>query len=162
MAFEVVPIAETHIEGFHAALDSVARERHYLYFLEAPALEDASKFVRNTIGKHYPHFVALEDGKVIGWCDVLPVDLRPVRRHTGMLGIGVLARERGRGIGSALLRATLNGARALVSRGSSLRIAWITLGLDGCTSGSDSSARECSAMPCASTERMRMSFAWHC
>jgi RimJ/RimL family protein N-acetyltransferase len=29
-----------------------------------------------------------------------------------MLGIGVLARERGRGIGSALLRATLNGARA--------------------------------------------------
>jgi hypothetical protein len=51
MAFEVVPIAETHIEGFHAALDSVARERRYLYFLEAPALEDASKFVRNTIGK---------------------------------------------------------------------------------------------------------------
>jgi len=112
MAFEVVPIAEAHIEGFHAALDSVARERRYLYFLEAPALEDASKFVRNTIGKSYPHFVALEDGKVIGWCDVLPVDPRPVRRHTGMLGIGVLARERGRGIGGALLRATLNGARA--------------------------------------------------
>ena len=112
MAFDVVPIAEAHIDGFHAALDSVARERRYLYCLEAPVLEDARKFVRNTIGKRYPHFVALEDGKVIGWCDVLPVDLRTVRSHAGMLGIGVLDRERGRGIGSARLRATLHGARA--------------------------------------------------
>ncbi|HZO01916.1 MAG TPA: GNAT family protein, partial [Burkholderiales bacterium] len=44
-------------------------------------------------------------------CDVLPVDLRPLRAHTGMLGIGVLAQWRGRGVGSALLRETLKGAR---------------------------------------------------
>jgi RimJ/RimL family protein N-acetyltransferase len=111
VAFEVVP-AEEHIEGFRAGLDSVARERRYLYFLEAPALKDATKFVLNSIAKRYPHFVALEDDNVIGWCDVLPVDLRPIRAHTGMLGIGVLAHQRGRGIGSALLRKTLNGARA--------------------------------------------------
>jgi RimJ/RimL family protein N-acetyltransferase len=111
MAFEVLPIAESHIEGFRTTLDGVARERRYLYFLEAPALEDAMKFVRNGIAKRYPHFVALEDGEVIGWCDVLPVDLRPLRAHTSMLGIGVLAQWRGRGVGSALLRETLKGAR---------------------------------------------------
>ena len=111
MAFDVVPIAGRHIDGFRATLDAVARERRYLYFLEAPALDDARKFVRNSIAKRYPHLVALEDGKVIGWSDVLPVDLRPLRAHTGTLGIGVLAQWRGRGIGSALLRETLNRAR---------------------------------------------------
>ena len=111
MAFQVVPIAEDHIDGFRATLDGVSRERRYLYFLEAPAPEDVRKFVLNGIGKRYPHFVALEDDQVIGWCDVLPVDPRPIRAHTGMLGIGVLAQRRGGGIGSALLRETLNGAR---------------------------------------------------
>jgi RimJ/RimL family protein N-acetyltransferase len=67
--------------------------------------------VLNSIAKRYPHFVALDGDTVIGWCDVLPVDLRPIRAHTGMLGIGVLAQQRGRGIGSALLRKTLSEAR---------------------------------------------------
>ncbi|HEX6157493.1 MAG TPA: GNAT family N-acetyltransferase [Burkholderiales bacterium] len=111
MAFDVAPIAESHIDGFRATVDAVARERRYLYFLEAPGLEDARKFVLNGIAKRYPHFVALEDGKVIGWCDVLPVDLRPLRAHTGTLGIGLLAQRRGRGVGSALLRETLKAAR---------------------------------------------------
>jgi hypothetical protein len=65
VAFDVVPMAASHIDGFRATLDAVARERRYLYFLEAPALEDAKKFVRNGIAKRHPHFVALEDGKVI-------------------------------------------------------------------------------------------------
>lgn len=112
MAFEVVPIAERHIEGFRATLDSVAREHRYLYFLEAPARKDVRKFVRNGIAKRYPQLVAVDGGKVVGWCDVLPVDSRPLRTHTGTLGIGVLAERRGRGIGSALLRETLNRARA--------------------------------------------------
>ena len=66
----------------------------------------------NSIGKRYPHFVALDDNQVVGWCDVLPADLRALRAHTGMLGIGVLAKQRGRGVGGALLRETLKGARA--------------------------------------------------
>jgi hypothetical protein len=34
-----MPIAEAHISGFRAALDSVARELRFLAFLEAPPLE---------------------------------------------------------------------------------------------------------------------------
>ncbi|HEV2431945.1 MAG TPA: GNAT family N-acetyltransferase [Burkholderiales bacterium] len=102
MTFRVVPIAEEHIEGFWAALDSVARERRYLIFLEAPPFEECRKFVAQNIRRGHPQHVALAAERVVGWCDVLPVD-RPIRAHTGVLGLAVLAAFRGRGIGTALL-----------------------------------------------------------
>jgi ribosomal protein S18 acetylase RimI-like enzyme len=111
MTFHVVPIAEEHIEGFRAVLDSVSRERRYLAFLEAPSLEESRKFVRRNIREGYPQCVALVEERVVGWCDILPID-RPTRAHGGVLGVGVLAEFRGRGIGTALLRATLEKARA--------------------------------------------------
>ena len=55
--------------------------------------------------------MALVGERVVGWCDVLPID-RPTRAHNGVLGIAVLADFRGRGIGTALLREALKGARA--------------------------------------------------
>jgi GNAT superfamily N-acetyltransferase len=64
-----------------------------------------------TFAKRYPACVALVEEKIVGWCDVLPID-RPTRAHTGVLGIGVLAEFRGRGIGTALIRKTLEKARA--------------------------------------------------
>lgn len=67
--------------------------------------------MRRNIRKGHPQYVALVGEKVVGWCDVLPLD-RPIRAHTGVLGLGVLAEFRGRGIGTALLRETLEGARA--------------------------------------------------
>lgn len=70
-----------------------------------------AKFLRNNIRKGYPAFVALTEGKLVGWCDVLPRD-RPTRAHSGVLGLAVLAGFRGRGIGTALLREALGGARA--------------------------------------------------
>jgi RimJ/RimL family protein N-acetyltransferase len=110
-AYSVVPIAEPHIEGFRAAVDSVARELRYLAFLQAPPLEDARKFVRENIAARTPQLVALADGKVVGWCDALPKP-RPALRHTGVLGLGVIEPYRGRGIGPALLEATLAVAKA--------------------------------------------------
>jgi RimJ/RimL family protein N-acetyltransferase len=111
MTFRIVPIAEEYIEDFRAVLDSVARERRYLLFLEAPPPEDVSKFLRNNIRNGYPQYVALVGDRVAGWCDVLPID-RPTRAHNGVLGLGVLAEFRGRGIGTALLSEALQGARA--------------------------------------------------
>ena len=111
MAFRVVPIADEHIAGFRAALDGVARERRFLIFLEAPPLEEVRAFVRHNIRKGNPAFVALAADEVIGWCDVVPLD-RSTRAHTGTLGLGVTAAHRGRGVGTALLRETLQAARA--------------------------------------------------
>jgi RimJ/RimL family protein N-acetyltransferase len=92
-------------------LDAVARERRYLLFLEAPLPEDVGKFVRRNMRKRHPQYVAVAGERVVGWCDVLPID-RPTRAHNGVLGLGVLAEFRGRGIGTALLREALQGARA--------------------------------------------------
>jgi ribosomal protein S18 acetylase RimI-like enzyme len=112
MTFRVVPIAGEHIEGFWAALDSVARERRYLTFLEAPPFEECRNFIAQNIRRGHPQHVALVSERVVGWCDVLPID-RAIRAHTGVLGLAVVAAFRGRGIGTALLRATLERAHAV-------------------------------------------------
>ena len=105
----IVPIEEAHIESFHAALDSVAREHRYLAFLEAPPLASVRDFVLGNIRSGNAQFVAVVDDRVVGWCDVLPKD-RPTRRHSGVLGIGLIEPFRGRGIGSALMTATVDAA----------------------------------------------------
>ena len=111
MAYRVVPIAEEHIEGFRAALDSVARELRYLAMTEAPPPDDIGKWVRSHITSGMPQFVAIADEKVVGWCDVSP-KARSTQSHIGVLGMGVMAPWRGRGIGRMLVDATLKAARA--------------------------------------------------
>ena len=112
MNLEIVPVAEQHIAGFHAAVDSVAREKLYLAMLQAPPLEEAAEFVRNNIRKGNPQFVALVGDRVVGWCDVFP-EKRETMAHGGVLGMGIVEGYRGRGIGAALIRATLERAKAV-------------------------------------------------
>lgn len=106
----VVPVAEEHIAGYHHAVDRVARERRYLAFLEALPIEKSAEFVRENIAQGHPHVVALVDGGVVGWCDICPI-ARPVYRHGGVLGMGIVEEHRGKGIGEALMRAALEQAR---------------------------------------------------
>jgi ribosomal protein S18 acetylase RimI-like enzyme len=108
--FQVVPIAEEHIAGFYATFDSVAREERYLGRLKAPPIEETTDWVRGNIRKGVPQFVALVDGRVVGWCDVRP-ELPETMAHGGVLGMGILEDHRGRGIGRALMSRTLEVAR---------------------------------------------------
>jgi RimJ/RimL family protein N-acetyltransferase len=110
-AIEIVPITEGHIEGFHRALDIVARERRYLAFLEAPPIEATRAFVLNNIKHGHPQFVAISTGDVVGWCDVKPLD-RAIQAHRGVFGVGLLPQFRGQGIGTKLIRSALAAARA--------------------------------------------------
>jgi ribosomal protein S18 acetylase RimI-like enzyme len=111
MSVEIVPIERRHVAGFREVLDGVARERRYLALLEAPPLPRIRSFVRNGLRSGMAQFVAIDDGRVVGWCDVKP-KMHETRRHSGALGMGVAASHRGRGLGSALLRATLDTAHA--------------------------------------------------
>ena len=111
MPVDIVPIEEGHIEGFHRALDLVARERRYLAFLEAPPPESTRAFVLDHIKHGHPQFVALSAGEVVGWCDITPKD-RPTYAHGGVLGMGLLPPFRGQGIGADLIRRSFDAARA--------------------------------------------------
>ncbi|PWY55061.1 GNAT family N-acetyltransferase [Legionella qingyii] len=110
MQFTIMPIQEKHIEAFWSAVDSVARERKFLAFLEGPPIELTKAFVLGHIKDNWPQVVAMCDGKLVGWCDISPLD-RPVFAHVGSLGIGVIAPYRGQGIGEELLSTALHMAK---------------------------------------------------
>src|SRR5262249_48021696 len=99
-----------HIAGFHAAVDSVAREKRYLAMVRGFPLKVTRQFVRWNIKKRNPHFVALSEGRVVGWCDIQPIP-RHTQAHSGVLGMGIIDGFRSKGIGAALMRATLARAR---------------------------------------------------
>ncbi|MFC1958510.1 hypothetical protein ACFLV6_01120 [Chloroflexota bacterium] len=54
---KILPVSEEHIDSYHSCVDSVAKERLYLAGTEAPPLEDAQSFIRESIEKDLPHFV---------------------------------------------------------------------------------------------------------
>lgn len=112
MNFTIVPTTEEHIEGFWAALDSVAQERKFITFVEGPPIQNLRNFVRNNIEQNAVQFVALVDGRVVGWCDISKSD-RIIFKHAGTMGLGVIAEYRGKGIGKALIQAALDKARAI-------------------------------------------------
>ena len=108
----IVPAAERYIDGFRAAVDAVARERRHLAFVEAPPIEQSRAFVGWLIGGGGFQFLAVNaDDRVVGWCDIVRVDLEGFR-HVGKLGIGLLAEYRGRGIGRELAVAAIDAAFA--------------------------------------------------
>lgn len=102
MTHQILPIAEEHIEGFHAALDTVCREKKYLTFDQAPPLESTRAFVQGNISGGQIQLVVVDGGRVVGWCDITS-NTRASQKHIGTLGTGLIPEYRGRGIGRALL-----------------------------------------------------------
>jgi putative acetyltransferase len=111
MPVEIVPIALEHAAGFHACLDAVAREKHYLAQTQALPLQRIEGFVRDSVANGAVQFVALDGGIVVGWADIFPAWADAVK-HCGTLGMGVAVACRGQGIGERLLRACLTKALA--------------------------------------------------
>jgi len=111
-SFQIESVTEEHIAGFNHAVDLVARERKYLARTEAPSLAESEAFVRDNIRNGNPHFVAVCSGEIVGWCDIVRMK-KEVFSHCGALGMGVVAGYRRQGIGLALIRAALAGAKAI-------------------------------------------------
>ena len=105
----ILPVEECHLKGFRDAVDSVARERLYLSFFEGFPLESSNQFVRENIAEGHPHFVAVCDGAVVGWCDISRTG-RGNSAHVGVLGIGLLPPFRGQGLGRKLMKAAIDAA----------------------------------------------------
>ncbi len=111
MSVAILPIAEAHAEGFHACLDTVAREKKYLAQVEALPLERVQGFVRESVASDAAQFVAVDGSIVVGWCDIFPGWAHAIE-HCGSVGMGLLPAYRGRGIGQQLLSACLAKAKS--------------------------------------------------
>ncbi|MEO8514938.1 MAG: GNAT family N-acetyltransferase [Ignavibacteria bacterium] len=98
-------------DSFCEALDSVAKERMYIAFTEAPNAEHMRKFVAYLIESNDIQVYAVLDNTVIGWCDVTRRQ-REVFSHTGSLGMGILKPYRNKGLGARMLKEVLGQAKA--------------------------------------------------
>ena len=112
MSISIRPLQEADIEGYHACLDVVARERRYLSMTAAPSFESSKAWILPHIHAGHPFYVASVESRVIGWCDITPME-REWFRHRGTLGMGVHPRHRRSGVGVALLTAAINHARSI-------------------------------------------------
>lgn len=101
---------EEYFDGFHACLDAVSREREYLGFVEAPPLEATRRWLSDGIARGTIRLIAVDRSSVVAWCDIERTD-REGFSHVGKLGMGVLKRYRGQGIGTLLLEMTLKEAK---------------------------------------------------
>lgn len=72
MTLRIAPLAESHFTELHTVLDAVAREKRFLALTQAPPLAETVAFFRQNLEADRPHFVALLEDAVVGWCDVLP------------------------------------------------------------------------------------------
>ena len=109
MTNRIVPLSEGHFEGLHFAFDSVAREGRFLAFLQAPPKEQTFEYYRNVLRNDHAHFVALQEERVVGWCDALPV-VGEARAHIAVLGIALLPQARHQGLGAQLMQAVIQKA----------------------------------------------------
>jgi ribosomal protein S18 acetylase RimI-like enzyme len=109
---QIVPLGRQHLAGFHRAVDRVAREGRYLAMLEAPPFARTRRIVLDSLKDGGVHLVALVADEVVGWCD-LRLKAAPTQRHCAVLGMGVVAEHRHRGLGRRLLVETLARARGL-------------------------------------------------
>lgn len=109
---EIVYARKDLIPAFHRTLDEVARERTFIEMIEAPPLEKVTEFQTKGIDENWPLFYAVQNGEVVGWCDVFPAS-NPRLAHRGFLGMGLKKTHRGRGLGTKLITAALEHARKI-------------------------------------------------
>jgi ribosomal protein S18 acetylase RimI-like enzyme len=110
MSVQIVYPSEKYFSSFHEALSTVASKRVYIEMIEAPPLEKVSGFQRDLIGKNGPVYYAIDNDRVVGWCDVFPFN-NPRQSHRGGLGMGLIPEYRGQGLGSKLLSSVIEHSK---------------------------------------------------
>jgi len=110
MTVTIVPIEMRHIESLNECVGEVARERRFLSIVEGFSLEQSAGWVAVNRLRGNPFLVVLDQDRVAGWCEVRR-DLLPGRAHTGLLGMGLRAPYRGKGLGRRLIDGALQAAR---------------------------------------------------
>lgn len=110
MKTEIIYPCEKYFKSFYQALSLVASERVHIEMIEAPPFESVASFQSSLISKNSPVYYVVEDERVVGWCDVSPIQ-NPRMSHRGYLGMGLVPEFRGQGLGSQLLTSVLEHAK---------------------------------------------------
>jgi RimJ/RimL family protein N-acetyltransferase len=91
---------------------AVAEEKWYLATVDGWSLEDTGAFLQHIVAGGLPQATAFAAGKVIGFCDILPLAALGFT-HVGRLGMGIRAEWRRQGVGRRLLQACLSQAKTV-------------------------------------------------
>lgn len=111
MSVEIIYPSEKYFRSFHEALGAVASEQIYLEMIAAPPFERVAKVQADQLAANGSVFYAVDGEKVVGWAEIFP-EPSPRQAHRGGLGMACLPEYRGQGIGSKLLDAVLDHAKA--------------------------------------------------
>lgn len=72
MAISVSPIKLKDADAFREVLNSVAQERKFLPRFAAPPRAQVEDLARQNLEMSRPQFLAFDNEKVVGWCDIIP------------------------------------------------------------------------------------------
>lgn len=109
---EVLPIGIEHAGQFNETIMAIAREDLFAIHPDSLSSKSVHRFVERQIVDGAPMFVALENDRVIGWCEISLSDLE-YSAHSGVLSMGVLPGFRNRGVGSWLIKKCVTAARSM-------------------------------------------------
>ncbi len=104
MNYAILPLSAAHFSGLHQVFDAACKQESFLFFLQAPPIEQTFRYYQNMVDRDYVYFVALCDETVVGWCDLLP---QGDAAHVGVLSVALLPQAQGLGLGRALMQAAL-------------------------------------------------------
>ncbi len=90
-----------YAESYCRAVETICRERKYLASITGFSSESTRNFVKMIVEMNYAQFYAINNGRVIGWCDIIPKEHEGLD-HVGVLGMGLLEPYRNKGIGKKL------------------------------------------------------------
>ena len=107
---DVRPVTLGDVSGVRDCVGRVAEEKRFLAVTSPFTLQESALYIARIVDLGYVSYVADDAGRIVGWCDIMP-KMGHVHAHVGILGMGVLEDLRGRGLGTRLMRASLESAR---------------------------------------------------
>lgn len=109
---EVVPIAVNHLTQFNEVITAIASEDRFAIAPENLSRQAVFHFVERQLAAGAPMFVAVDNGRVVGWCEITQSDFL-YTRHVGVMSMGVLPGHRGKGLGRKLVNKSLSAGQSL-------------------------------------------------